>query len=100
MSDLFKKDFLNLSKISESDAEFIPLITSEEEQNMNKEVFPEDLPILSLRNNVLFPGVVIPITVGRDMSIKLVNDANKGDKIIGVISQKNQEEENPKLNDW
>ena len=96
MSDLFKKDFLNLSKISESDAEFIPLITSEEEQNMNKEVFPEDLPILSLRNNVLFPGVVIPITVGRDMSIKLVNDANKGDKIIGVISQKNQEEENPK----
>ncbi|MDG1842148.1 MAG: endopeptidase La [Crocinitomicaceae bacterium] len=99
MSDLFKKDFLNLSKISESDAEFIPLITSEEEQNMNEEIFPEDLPILSLRNNVLFPGVVIPITVGRDMSIKLVNDANKGDKIIGVISQKNQEEENPEFED-
>ncbi len=99
MSELFGAEFLNFSKVSDSDAEFIPLITSEEEQNMNKEVFPEDLPILSLRNNVLFPGVVIPITVGRDMSIKLVNDANKGDKIIGVVSQKNQDEENPDFDD-
>ncbi|MDC1403951.1 LON peptidase substrate-binding domain-containing protein [Crocinitomicaceae bacterium] len=47
---------------------------------MNKQEFKDELPILSLRNNVLFPGVVIPITVGRDKSIKLIQDANKGDK--------------------
>ena len=88
MSKFFEQNLFQLSDGSDSDAEFIPLITAEEEENMNKEVFPPDLPILSLRNNVLFPGVVIPITVGRDMSIKLVNDANKGDKIIGVVSKK------------
>ena len=99
MSNFFEQNLFQLSDGSDSDAEFIPLITAEEEENMNKEVFPPDLPILSLRNNVLFPGVVIPITVGRDMSIKLVNDANKGDKIIGVVSQKNQEEESPTFDD-
>ena len=99
MSKFFEQNLFQLSDGSDSDAEFIPLITAEEEENMNKEVFPPDLPILSLRNNVLFPGVVIPITVGRDMSIKLVNDANKGDKIIGVVSQKNQEEESPTFDD-
>jgi ATP-dependent Lon protease len=66
---------------------------------MNKEKFPSDLPILPLRNNVLFPGVVIPITVGRDKSIKLIQDANRGNKIIGVVSQKNQEEESPEFSD-
>lgn len=83
----------------DGDAEFIPLITAEEEENVNKQKFPNQLPILPLRNNVLFPGVVIPITVGRDKSIKLINDANKGNKIIGVVSQKNQEEETPEFND-
>jgi ATP-dependent Lon protease len=57
------------------------------------------LPILPLRNNVLFPGVVIPITVGRDKSIRLIQEANKGNKIIGVVSQKNQEEESPEFSD-
>ena len=93
MNDIFDNDILNLTQAIEADAEFIPLITAEEEENMNKEKFPEDLAILPLRNNVLFPGVVIPITVGRDKSIKLIQDANKGKKIIGVVSQKNQEEE-------
>ena len=60
---------------------------------------PENLPILPLRNNVLFPGVVIPITVGRDKSIKLIQEANKGNKIIGVVSQKVQEEESPEFSD-
>lgn len=99
MNDIFNTDFLNLTPGMESDAEFIPLITAEEEENMNKEKFPEDLPILPLRNNVLFPGVVIPITVGRDKSIKLIQEANKGNKIIGVVSQKNQEEESPEFSD-
>ena len=99
MGDIHDIDFFDLTVGSESDAEFIPLITAEEEENMNKQKFPEDLPILPLRNNVLFPGVVIPITVGRDKSIKLIQEANKGNKIIGVVSQKNQEEESPEFSD-
>lgn len=98
MSKINDLDFFRFSGI-ENDAEFIPLITAEEEENVNKQVFPDELPILPLRNNVLFPGVVIPITVGRDKSIKLIQEANKGNKIIGVVSQKNQEEEAPKFED-
>jgi ATP-dependent Lon protease len=98
MNDLFDTSLLNLSGI-ESDAEFIPLTTAEEEETVNNQEFPENLPILPLRNNVLFPGVVIPITVGRDKSIKLIQEANKGNKIIGVVSQKVQEEETPEFKD-
>jgi ATP-dependent Lon protease len=82
MSDIFEKDILNFTAELEADAEFIPLITAEEEENMNKQKFPDELAILPLRNNVLFPGVVIPITVGRDKSIKLIQDANKGSKLL------------------
>ncbi len=99
MSDIFDNSFFQFSGSMDNDAEFIPLITAEEEENMNKQEFPEDLAILPLRNNVLFPGVVIPITVGRDKSIKLIQEANKGNKIIGVVSQKNQEEESPEFSD-
>jgi ATP-dependent Lon protease len=99
MGDIHDIDFFDLTAGSENDAEFIPLITAEEEESMNKQKFPEDLPILPLRNNVLFPGVVIPITVGRDKSIKLIQEANKGNKIIGVVSQKNQDEESPEFSD-
>lgn len=99
MSDIFDNSFFQFSGSMDNDAEFIPLITAEEEENMNKQEFPEDLAILPLRNNVLFPGVVIPITVGRDKSIKLIQEANKGNKIIGVVSQKNQEEESPEFAD-
>ncbi len=99
MSDIFDNTIFQLSGSRESEAEFIPLITPEEEENMNSQVYPDELPILPLRNNVLFPGVVIPITVGRDKSIKLIQDANKDSKIIGVVSQKNQEEESPEFSD-
>lgn len=100
MDNIFDKTFLQLNSGNmEQDAEFIPLITTEEEESMNKQEFGEELPILSLRNNVLFPGVVIPITVGRDKSIKLIQDANKGNKIIGVVSQKDQDEESPEFAD-
>lgn len=98
MSELFDAAFLNVHAM-DSDAEFIPLITAEEEENINKQKFPTELPILPLRNNVLFPGVVIPITVGRDKSIKLIQEANKGNKIIGVVSQRDQEQESPEFND-
>lgn len=99
MNDIFESDLFRLTQMMDADAEFIPLITAEEEEHMNQEKFPTDLPILPLRNNVLFPGVVIPITVGRDKSIKLIQDANRGNKIIGVVSQKNQEEESPEFSD-
>ncbi|HBW85672.1 MAG TPA: hypothetical protein DEF82_02710 [Crocinitomicaceae bacterium] len=98
MSELFDAAFLNVHAM-DSDAEFIPLITAEEEENINKQKFPTELPILPLRNNVLFPGVVIPITVGRDKSIKLIQEANKGNKIIGVVSQRDQDQESPEFND-
>jgi len=98
MSTLFDQGFFGFSGY-DADAEFIPLITAEEEAQMNQQEFPEELPILPLRNNVLFPGVVIPITVGRDKSIKLIQEANRGNKIIGVVSQKNQDVEAPLFED-
>ncbi|KAB1157692.1 endopeptidase La [Flavobacterium luteum] len=82
-----------------SDAELIPLLTPEDEEEMNNEELPQSLAILPLRNMVLFPGVVIPITAGRDKSIKLINDANAEGKIIGVVAQKNEEDEDPSKND-
>ncbi len=88
-----------LSNIIDDDAEFIPLLTSEDEDQMNAEKIPGTLSILPLRNTVLFPGVVIPITVGRDKSIKLIKDAYKGDKTIGVVSQKNDLVEDPSVDD-
>jgi ATP-dependent Lon protease len=99
MNDLFDLPIMQFSEDMDKDAEFIPLITVEEEEKMNNQEYPEELPILPLRNNVLFPGVVIPITVGRDKSIRLIQDASKGDKIIGVVSQIDQEEETPALKD-
>src|SRR6478736_5559196 len=73
----------------DDDSDFIPLLSAEDEDNMRNEKIPDILPILPLRNTVLFPGVVIPITVGRDKSIQLIKDYNKGDKTIGVVTQKN-----------
>lgn len=87
-------DSMSLQGIEE-DAELIPLMTPEDEEEINKENLPEALPILPLRNTVLFPGVVIPITAGRDASIKLINEANNGNKVIGVVSQKDEKVENP-----
>ena len=91
-------DSMSLQGIDE-DAELIPLMTPEDEEEINKEDLPEVLPILPLRNTVLFPGVVIPITAGRDASIKLINEANNGSKVIGVVSQKDEKVENPSKKD-
>ncbi len=83
----------------DADAELIPLLSPEDEEQMSNEVLPEKLPILPLRNMVLFPGVVIPITAGRDKSIQLLNDANTGNKTIGVVSQLDETIENPRIED-
>jgi len=97
-SKLLSLDSLSLNDMNE-DAELIPLMTPEDEEEILNEELPKSLPILPLKNTVLFPGVVIPITAGRDKSIKLINAANKGDKIIGVVSQKDETVENPKADD-
>ncbi|WP_310991847.1 endopeptidase La [Aequorivita marina] len=97
-SKLTSLDKLSFQDIND-DAEFIPLMSAEDEDAMHKEELPEILPILPLRNTVLFPGVVIPITAGRDKSIKLINETNKGNKIIGVVSQRDEEEEDPGIKD-
>ena len=91
-------DSLSLQEFDEN-SELIPLMTPEDEEAINNEALPETLPILSLRNTVLFPGVVIPITAGRDASIKLINDANKGGKVIGVVAQKDESVEKPSAKD-
>ena len=91
-------DNLSLQEL-DPNAEFIPLLSQEDEEEMNNEEIPQELNILSLRNMVLFPGVVIPITAGRDKSIKLINDAIAGDKTIGVVAQVNEETEFPTGND-
>ncbi|NNM16122.1 MAG: endopeptidase La, partial [Bacteroidia bacterium] len=91
-------DFL-ISGLMDEESELIPLLSNEEEESLNAEQIPDELPILPLRNTVLFPGVVIPITVGRDKSIKLITEAYKGDKIIGVVSQKNIDVEDPNFDE-
>jgi ATP-dependent Lon protease len=85
----------------DEDMEFMPIIplNEEEDANADAEVIPNELPILPLRNTVLFPGVVIPITVGRDKSIKAVNDAYKADKLVGVVAQKDSNVEEPLVTD-
>ena len=87
-------DNLSLQDI-ESEADLIPLLTTEDEEALENEALPKIVPILPLRNTVLFPGVVIPITAGRDKSIQLIKDSNSADKIIGVVAQQNQSVENP-----
>ncbi|QBA65577.1 endopeptidase La [Muriicola soli] len=91
-------DNMSLQDIND-ESELIPLLTPEDEEEMRNEVLPETLPILPLRNTVLFPGVVIPITAGRDKSINLIKYANKGSKAIGVVSQKDEETEDPGVKD-
>ncbi|MCH2448645.1 MAG: endopeptidase La [Gracilimonas sp.] len=77
----------------------IPLMSEEEEKELTEADIPDSLPILPLKNTVLFPGVVVPITVGRDRSLALVKEAYEGDKIIGVVTQKNEDIEEPEYKD-
>jgi ATP-dependent Lon protease len=92
-------DEMSFKQGIDEDSDFIPLLSSEDEDTMQNEKIPEILPILPLRNTVLFPGVVIPITVGRDKSIHLIKDYNKGDKTIGVVAQRSDTTEEPTEDD-
>lgn len=86
-------EFLVLAKTSDENGELIPLLSDQDVADMDKEEYPDDLPILPVKNTVLFPGVVLPITVGRAKSVRLVKKVYKGNKIIGVLAQKNATEE-------
>ncbi|MGB1270180.1 MAG: endopeptidase La [Flavobacteriaceae bacterium] len=97
-SEFLNIDSLSLQGIDEG-TEFIPLMTTEDEEKIANEEIPQELPILPLRNTVLFPGVVIPITAGRDKSIQLLNDAYANKQEIGVVAQKDETIENPSVDD-
>ena len=90
---------LALSGYDEESGDIIQLISSDEDLKLNDENIPEEIPILPIRNTVLFPGVVIPITVGRQKSIQLVKHSYRGDRTIGVIAQKNDKVEEPGFKD-
>ncbi len=100
MDNNFEFQERRFSEIMDGEAEFIPLLSQEEEDIMNAENIPDILPVLPLRNMVLFPGVVIPITIGRDKSIKLIKDAYKGNKTIGVVAQTDANIEDPEVKDF
>jgi ATP-dependent Lon protease len=93
-----RKQF-ELSDLLSGEAEFIPLLSAEDEDFIKNTPIPDELAILPLRNTVLFPGVVIPITVGRDKSIKLVKENYKSNKLIGVVAQKDMNIEDPMFED-
>ena len=98
MKNLFDLNSFS-GKIIDDESELIPLMTSDDEEAINKEKLPKSLPILPLKNTVLFPGVVIPITATRNKSVKLIKASNKGDKLVGVVSQINHKVSDPKLED-
>ena len=98
-----KEKFVNIDMMSlqniDEDSELIPLMTSDDEEAISKESLPNSISILPLKNTVMFPGIVIPITASRDKSIKLIKDANLDSKLIGVVSQKDSKIQNPNIND-
>ena len=95
---LISLDNLSLEDL-EVDAELIPLMTTDDEEAISKEPIPEEIPVLPLRNTVLFPGVVIPITATRDKSIQLIRDANASNKLIGVVAQRDSKVQSPDQKD-
>ncbi|MEA3505649.1 MAG: LON peptidase substrate-binding domain-containing protein, partial [Bacteroidota bacterium] len=90
---------MGFSDMIQGDAEFIPVLSQEDEDEIEEEAIPEILPILPLRNAVLFPGIVTPITVGREKSLALIKEVNKGNKILGCLAQKDVAIEEPELDD-
>jgi ATP-dependent Lon protease len=101
MDNIFNNiaDFEDIQDQFDDFEQAIPLMSEEEEKELTQSEVPEELPILPLKNTVLFPGVVVPITVGRDRSLKLVKEAYESDKTIGVVSQKDEEDEDPGVDD-
>ncbi len=99
MKNKYHFDKLELSELINEETEFLPLMSDEDEAKISEEDTPSVLSILPLRNTVLFPGVIIPITIGRDRSVRLIKDAEDGAKTIGIVSQKDFDIEIPELKD-
>ena len=99
MNSFDKDDFLGFSEMN-GEAEVIPVLSTEDEAEIENEDIPQHLPILPLRNAVLFPGVITPITVGREKSLKLIKEVNKGNKTLGAIAQKDDNVEEPGEDDF
>ena len=99
MKNKYNLDSIELSDLINEETEFLPLMSDEDEDKISKEDTPDVMSILPLRNTVLFPGVIIPITIGRDRSVKLIKDAENGKNSIGVVSQKEFDTELPELKD-
>jgi len=101
MSEMFERKFkgLVLAETVENDSEFISIISDEEEESLKKTELPDILPILPLKNTVLFPGVIIPITVGRKKSLKLIREVNKKNKLLGAVAQKDDKVDDPGYKD-
>ena len=99
MRNKYQLDSFELSDLINEETEFLPLMSDEDEAKISKEDTPDVMSILPLRNTVLFPGVIIPITIGRDRSVKLIKDAENGNNSIGVVSQKEFDTELPELKD-
>lgn len=93
------KSLANTPMIQEDSEELVQLINPEQESDLKPEDLPEELSILPIKNTVLFPGVVIPITVTRQKSIRLIKKAYSGNRIVGVIAQKNKQMEEPAIED-
>ncbi|MFP4489203.1 MAG: endopeptidase La [Bacteroidales bacterium] len=88
-----------LPDIVDDEGEIIPIIADGDDEGMDDKPVPEELPVLSLRNNVLFPGVVLPISIGRSKSVKLIRDAYEGEKMVGAVAQLDPEIEDPGFRD-
>ena len=88
-----------LRDIVDDDGEIIPIIANGDEAEMEDSQVPEELPVLSLRNNVLFPGVVLPISIGRSKSVKLIRDAYQGERLVAAVAQTDPEIEEPRFTD-
>lgn len=99
MSSFDTFDFNHAIPIINEDTEFFPLLNQQDEEDLKDSEIPDELPILPLRNTVLYPGVVIPITVGRDKSIKLIKDSYKRNRLIGVVAQREMNVEDPDFED-
>lgn len=95
----FGLDNVLMSDVFESDAEFIPIVSDEDEQNVSEFEVPDILPILPLRNTVLFPGVIIPISIGREKSLKLIREIQKSKGVFGAVAQKDVKVDDPQKDD-
>ncbi len=98
-NNTFGFDKALMSDVFESDAEFIPIVTDEDEQNVSAFEVPDILPILPLRNTVLFPGVIIPISIGREKSLRLIKEIQKSKGVFGAVAQKDIKVDEPQADD-